>query len=165
MVRINQSNRYWKQVRQRTIDELRKVQEDSLEYLKSKSYDLIFNSRIIRLDKKLFDGFPMLKKLEIATNHELKTIEIDAFSNLKNLKKLKLHYNQNLSELDPELFSCLANFEEFDLSYNKLRHFNLKIIDYIVKIKEIHLYGNWFKNKEEILDYFEQSKIKCNVYI
>ena len=102
----------------------------------------IFNSKIKRLEKKLFEGFPKIQSLDIYKNKELKTIDKDAFSNLKNLKCLSLTFNEQLSELDPELFSCLENLEKLDLRYNKLTRFDLKIMDYIVKINEINLEDN-----------------------
>jgi Leucine-rich repeat (LRR) protein len=42
-----------------------------------------------------------------------------------------------VSKLDPELFSCLSNLEKLDLEYNNLRSFDLKILEYIVNIKEM----------------------------
>lgn len=116
-------------------------------------------SHITRLEKKLFNGFPMLQSLHVSRNFTLKTIDKDAFSNLKNLTKLILSTN-NLSELDPEVFLCLANLEELRLNENNLRHFDLKIMDYIPNIKEICLNKNPIENKQEILDHFKESKIK-----
>ena len=117
----------------------------------------INSSKITILGKKLFDGFPMLQTLIVNHNTRLKAIEKDAFFNLKKLKRLVLCLNRELSEINPELFSCLANLEELDLNGNKLRHFDLKIMDYIVNIKVIYLNGKRFVNKEEIIDYLKNS--------
>lgn len=116
-------------------------------------------SNITRLEKRLFDGFPMLQSLKLSDNRKFKTIDRDTFSNSKNLTQLDFFHN-NLSELDAELFSCLKNLEKLDLSYNKLTHFDLKIMDYFVNIKEIYLRANPIVNKEEIMGYYKQSKIK-----
>ena len=120
-------------------------------------------SKITRLEKRLFDGFPILQSFKLSDNRELKTIDKDTFSNLKNLTHLDF-FHSNLSEFDPELFSCLKNLEKLDLSYNKLTHFDLKIMDYFVNIKEIDFRQNPIMNKQEILDHFKQSKINLIVY-
>ena len=89
-------------------------------------------SKITRLEKKLFDGFPMLQRLKVSHNQELKTIDIDAFANLKNLKYLHLKKNQ-LSELDPELFSGLVSFEKLYLASDE-HYSNFEGFSYPVKI-------------------------------
>ena len=122
----------------------------------------ISNSNITRLEKKLFEGFPMLQSLKIFRNRGIKTIDKEAFSNLKNLTNLDLSLN-SLSELDPDLFSCLVNLEYLDLEHNKLRHFDLKSMDYIVNIREIDLSHNPIENKEEIRNRLQQSVIKFRV--
>ena len=43
--------------------------------------------KLTRLEKKLFDGFPMLQSLSVYNNKKLKRIDKDAFSNLNNLKE------------------------------------------------------------------------------
>ena len=92
----------------------------------------ICNSKITRLEKKLFDGFPMLQSLKVSNNTELKTIDKDAFSDLKNLKYLHLK-NNKLSELDPELFSGLVNFEMLYLLHDD-QYSNFEGFSYPVKI-------------------------------
>ena len=116
-------------------------------------------NKITRLEKKIFDGFPMLQSLKVVSNSELKTIDKEAFSNLKNLRELELFFN-DLSELHTELFSSLVNLEELFLGYNKLKYFDLKIMDYIVNVKVINLVENPIGNKEEILNRFKHSEIK-----
>ena len=96
----------------------------------------ICNSKITRLEKKLFDGFPMLQSLKVSHNQELKTIDKDSFSDLKSLKYLHLK-NNRLSELDPELFSGLVNFEILYLAAND-QYSNIKGFSYPVKISYRH---------------------------
>ena len=45
---------------------------------------VISSSQITILEKKLFNGFPMLRSLRLCENIQLKTIDKDAFSNMKN---------------------------------------------------------------------------------
>lgn len=117
----------------------------------------IISSKITRLEKELFDRFPALQSINVSHNTELKTADKDTFSNLKNLKELGLNCNR-LTEFNSE--SWLNNLEKLDLRNNKLRHFDLKILNYIVNIKEIDLYENEILNKEETLNRFKQMKIK-----
>ena len=118
----------------------------------------IDSSKITRLEKKLFEGFPMLKSLYVLHNSELKTIDKEAFSNFKNLTELVLISNE-LSEFDPELFSCLKNLGKLNLASNKLTHFDVKIKHYLININEIRLSGNKIVNKQEILHHFRETKI------
>ena len=123
---------------------------------------VIRSSKITRLGN-IFDGFPMLQSLIVYQSTQLKMIDKYAFSNLKNLKKLELSFNRELSEINPNLFSSLENLEELNLGNNKLRNFDLKIMDYIVNIKEINLNGNRIVNKKEIIDHFNELKIKYRI--
>lgn len=112
--------------------------------------------RIARLEKKLLNGFPMLKSLEMT---EIGAIDKDAFSNLKNLECLSLK-NGDLSELDPQLFSCLSKLEYLFLQDNNLNRFDLKIMNYLTKIKEINLKDNFIRNKRKLRSYCDQAKIE-----
>ena len=136
---------------------------------------LIINaSEITRIEKKLFDGFPVLESLYLSYNKQLETIDSCAFSSLNRLKKLSLNNNnltslhpesfiglRNLIELDlsnnylthlePQVFKDLANLEDLDLYNNKLTHFDLRIMEYIGKINRIFLSMNPIENKKEIL--------------
>lgn len=116
----------------------------------------IYISRIVRLEKKLLNGFPMLELLDMKGIGE---IDKDAFSNLKNLKCLSLK-NGDLSELDPQLFSCLSNLECLELQDNNLNLFDLKIMNYLAKIKEINLKDNFIRNKRKLRRYCDQAKIE-----
>ena len=73
-------------------------------------------------------------------SNELKTIDSCAFSSLNKLKELKF-YNNNLTSLNPEL-----------------RHFDLRIMEYIDKINRINLSNNPIENKKEILDQYNEEK-------
>ena len=120
----------------------------------------IYRSKMTRLEKKLFNGFPMLRSLDVNSNNDLKTIDKDAFSNLKKLRYLSISNSDKLSELDSELFSRLENLEKLNLRQNKLTRFDSKIMNYIVKINEINLENNLIENESELLDYCKQSNIK-----
>ena len=77
----------------------------------------IESSRITKLEKKLFDGFPMLQSLNISYNEELRIIDYDAFSSLTNLVNLYLHDNC-IERLDYRTFSKLVNLVTLNLSNN-----------------------------------------------
>ena len=78
---------------------------------------IIESSRITKLEKKLFDGFPMLQSLNISYNEELRIIDYDAFSSLTNLVNLYLHDNC-IERLDYRTFSKLVNLVTLNLSNN-----------------------------------------------
>ena len=120
----------------------------------------IFNSKIIRLDKKLFDGFPNLQSFYAKYNQALKTIDKDAFSNLNNLKLLGLNFNNQFSYLDPELFSYLKDLEKLDLRYNIFTQIDLKMFNYINKIKEIDVSNHRMDNIGELLKHCQNLNIK-----
>jgi hypothetical protein len=42
------------------------------------------SNKITKLERKMFEGFPSLKMLNISYNQELRTIDYDAFSSLSN---------------------------------------------------------------------------------
>ena len=123
----------------------------------------INNSKMTRLEKKLFDRFPMLRSLDVNSNNDLKTIDKDAFWNLKKLKYLSISNSDKLSELDSELFSRLENLEKLNLRQNKLTRFDLKIMNYIVKVNEINLENNLIENESELLDYCKQSNVNLKL--
>lgn len=53
----------------------------------------ICETRIVKLEKEMFDGFRMLRDLTICFNKELRIIDHDAFSNLKQLDRLFVRKN------------------------------------------------------------------------
>lgn len=125
----------------------------------------ISSNKITRLEKKLFDGCPMLRSLSVSESDKLSKIDRDAFWNMRNLRELVLKDNKNLSELDAELFYFLDNLEVLNLEHNKLNRFDLKVMGYIVNIKEICLAENPILNKIEILNFFKQRKIQFSYRI
>lgn len=68
----------------------------------------IRSSKITRLEKALFDRFPMLRSFELCSNNEIERIDKDSFSNLKNLEKITICHNKNISESNTKL--ALPNF-------------------------------------------------------
>ena len=141
----------------------------------------IYCTEITKIEKKLFDGFPVLESLYLSYNKELETIDSCAFSSLNKLKELKLYNNNltslnpesltglsnlielnlsnnNLTHLEPQVFKDLANLKHLDLHYNKLRHFELSIMEYIDKINRINLSNNPIENKKEILNHYNEKK-------
>lgn len=103
----------------------------------------IEKSKITKLEKKMFDGFPTLKTLHIRFNNDLRIIDFGAFSSLTSLVNfvfnnnsietlekgvfselvkldtLKLNNNQ-INDIEENVFSNLANLKDLDLSHNKM---------------------------------------------
>ena len=77
------------------------------------------SSKITKLEKKLFQGFPMLQTLNITYNEKFRSIEYDSFSCLTNL--VHFHLNNNcIEKLDNRTFSTLIHLEILNLSNNKI---------------------------------------------
>ena len=92
-------------------------------------------SDITKLEKKLFDGFPMLQSLKVSKNPKLKTIDLNAFSNLKNLMYLNLNSNLNwiLSCFQASLISILLYLKDDD-KYSNIEGFSYPVkITYFLK--------------------------------
>ena len=138
-------------------------------------------TEITRIEKKLFDGFPVLESLDLSFNIKLETVDSCAFSSLNKLKELSLNHNyltslhpesfiglsnlikldlssNYLTNLEPQVFKDLANLKELDLYNNELTHFDLSIIEYIGRIDRINLSMNPIKNNKEILDHYNKKK-------
>lgn len=79
----------------------------------------ISDSKITRIEKKLFDGFPMLEKLMIYLNSEIKIIDHDSFSGLKKLVHLSMRSNGNAT-IEQEHFLGLDNLQEFFLRFDRI---------------------------------------------
>lgn len=79
----------------------------------------ISGTKITKLEKNLFDRFPMLQKLMISFNKQLEIIDHDAFSNLLHLNNLYMR-NNCIESIDRRHFSRLVNLESLNLSNNRL---------------------------------------------
>ena len=122
----------------------------------------------IKLEKKLFDGFRMLKKLMIYQNKNLRIIDKDAFSNLIELEELDLSdncigfidktmfsnliklkkltlYGNQIKSIEENSFSNLHNLEYLDLSHNRLRSLSAKSFVGLDNLKELDLRDNLVK--------------------
>ena len=95
----------------------------------------IMNSEITKLEKEIFEGFPMLQYLSITGNKRLREIDTNVFSNLKN------------------------SLKNLDLRCNNLTYFDLKILDKTASIEKINLTGNSIINQDEIMRRVKDSKI------
>ena len=87
------------------------------------------SSSNIKLEKKLFDGLRMLKKLKILYNKNLRIIDKDAFSNLIELEELDLSDNC-IGFIDKTMFSNLIKLKKLTLCGNQIESIE----------------GNWFSN-------------------
>ena len=83
-------------------------------------------TKITKLEKRLFDGFPMLQRLYVFGNKELRKIDHDAFSNLKHLFDLCLADNC-IESIDKSHFYNLTKVDSLILDRNPLE--NIK--DYV----------------------------------
>lgn len=98
-------------------------------------------SRITKIEKKLFDGFPMVQKLNISNQKDLRIIEFDALSNLKNLEYLNLGYNC-IDSIDIRLFSHLINLRSLNLSGNRLESIEEYLFSSLLNLEHLHLNHN-----------------------
>ena len=145
-------------------------------------YFEISESKMHKIEKRLFDGFPTIKQLKIYGNKHIQIINHDAFSNLNNLNGLFLANNcilpidnrlfsnlvnlkyLNLSEnrletIEENPFSNLHNLEFLDLNSNKLKSLSPKLFVGLNNLKEIRLNSNKLANFDfEILDNIRQIK-------
>ena len=99
---------------------------------------------LTKLDKKLFEGFPMLKRLGITFNFELKQIDKDVFSSLTNLNCLKLIKN-SIGTLVKDQFSGLNNLQVLDLSYNSIRTIEENAFSNLKNLHHLDLSTNYLK--------------------
>ena len=84
-----------------------------LEYLEIKF------TKITKLEKWLFDGFPNLQNLFIAHNKELRQIDNDVFSSLTDLGHLRLN-NNCIKTIKHSHFSKLINLHTLNLNANRI---------------------------------------------
>ena len=110
---------------------------------------MISQCEITKIEKKLFDELPMLEKLMINNNKDLRIIDEDAFSNLNKLVYLYLNKNR-IESLGAWTFSELANLNHLDLSYNQLESIDENLFSGQQNLKTLYLRGN--KLTDEILE-------------
>ena len=117
---------------------------------------------ITRIEKKMFDSFPVLESLLISENRRLRIIHPDAFSNSKHLCYLDLSSNRirsisdrhfsniklktldlsknRLKSIDKNVFSNqIESLETLDLSNNKFSSLDRKLFDYLKNLKSLGL--------------------------
>ena len=112
----------------------------------------IMNTKITKLENKIFSQFQKLSDLKLYSNKELKSINYDCFSNLKQLTRLNLTESL-IGSLDKRHFSALNNLE-----YLKLSLFN------IVDIEE-NIFSNLTKLTNLDLSYCKLENLKPESFI
>ena len=141
----------------------------------------IEHCKMTKLEKKMFEGFPMLRSLSITQSKPLRLIDADAFSSLTNLVHLNLSWNSiktinqrtfsgliNLETLilscnsidfiEKKSFSSLKNLIELNLCFNRLSILNPKVFIGLRNLKKLNL-------KNNMLTDFDLSKLEyyCNI--
>ena len=102
--------------------------------------DLMY-SKITKLDKELFDRFPMLESLNITYNNELREIDDDAFSSLTNLVYFDLRRNC-IDSINHKQFSKLISLKSLNLSYNKILFIEEKSFSNLNNLANLDLSAN-----------------------
>lgn len=100
-------------------------------------------SKITKLEKKMFEGFPRLQSLTIANNEELRKIAKNTFSNLTNLVDLNLSWNC-IDEINKRHFSKLMRLKSLDLKANRIESIEDNIFSNLKKLKKLDLCSNNF---------------------
>ena len=90
-----------------------------------------------KLEKNLFNGFPMLQSLSVNYNN----IDRDAFSDLKQLISLDLGYNCIYS-LDNMIFSCLINLKYLNLRGNEIKCIEANLFSNLKNLRVLDLSNN-----------------------
>ena len=141
----------------------------------------------IKLEKKLFDGLRMLKKLRIYKNQSgVRIIDNDAFSNLIELEELVLSdagikfidktmfshlinlkilclYNNQIESIEENSFSNLHNLEHLNLNFNQLTSLSANSFVGLDNLKELNLRHNQMVNFD--LDIFDNIKKIEEIYL
>ena len=139
--------------------------------------------KIKRLEKKCFEGFPMLQSVNISNDKYKVELDCDVFSNSKQLVKLELKKNgltslnkqlflelinleyldlscNNLCTIEDETFSGLENLKRLDLSNNVLMNLSSRAFFGLGKLRELDLQKNQLRKfDEEIMESFVEIKI------
>ena len=152
---------------------------NDLQFLKL-SFFSISSDKITRLDKNLFDRFPMLTYLSIFVSENLQ-IDSETFSSLKRLTVLNISYYYSFGSLENKYFSELSNLrcltlysnhikvieenafsnlkklEILDLSFNQIENLSPQAFFGLRNLKHLNLSYNELKNFDlSILENFEQ---------
>ena len=98
-------------------------------------------SQITKLEKELFESFPMLQSLIITNNSKLRNINSDSFSGLTNLVNLDLSWNR-IAAINQRHFSALANLETLDLSKNRIICIEDNSFSNLKNLKKLELSSN-----------------------
>jgi Leucine-rich repeat (LRR) protein len=115
-----------------------------------KTFHIYMCISLTKLEKKLFDGFPMLQTLNINYNTKLLEIDRDAFSNLKQLTSLDLSNNfynssykiNTIDSLDQMHFSAFINLKYFNLSHNDLKSIDENLFSNLPNLRVLNLSRN-----------------------
>lgn len=104
----------------------------------------IEDSKITRIEKKLFEGFPILENLRIYYNSEIKIIDRDSFSGLKKLVHLSMRSNGTETIEQENLFG-LENLQEFFLTFDRISY---KAVTFssLKNLRKLCFYRIYFKN-------------------
>ena len=149
------------------------------------TFCICYSSTMIKLEKKLFDGFRMLKKLAIFQNKNLRIIDNDVFSNLIQLEELHLNdikfidktlfsnlinlktldlCGNRIESIEENCFSNLHNLEFLDLSRNRLTSLSAKSFAGLDNLKELDLRHNQLVNFDlDIFDNIEKINLDQNL--
>ena len=101
----------------------------------------IYSNLITKLEKKMFEGFPMLKIFSISDNEELRIIDYDAFSSLTNLVDLQLIGN-SIEKIDHRTFSALTKLETLDLNRNQIECIEENTFSNLKNLTKLNLGNN-----------------------
>ena len=115
----------------------------------------ICNNFITKLDKKLFEGFPMLQSLTISDNRLLQKIENDAFSDLKQLISLDLS-NNLIKTLSNQNFSGLEKLKYLNMNRNVLESVEENVFSGLKNLTVLNLTDNrLYKIKSKLTNLFD----------
>lgn len=101
----------------------------------------LIGCKIKKLEKKLFDRFPMLQSLSITFNKELLQISNDAFSNLTNLIHLDLSWNI-IESINQIQLSGLIKLETLLLSNSRIESIEENSFSSLKSLNELVLRVN-----------------------
>ena len=104
-------------------------------------YDHSYPTKITRLEKKMFNGFPTLQTLSVNYNKFLRKIDSDAFSSLNRLVHLNLKRNF-IEKLDERSFSALSQLETLDLSENEIECLQENLFSNLKNLSKLDLSAN-----------------------